>query len=525
MPGTNSCSLCGALLEEGTAGPVCAQCLHTRELEVTVAGPVAGVATAAGTAIRYFGDYEIQHEIARGGMGVVYRARQMTLNRPVAVKMLLAGTLADDAAIARFHTEAEAAANLRHPNIVAIHEIGVHEGHHYFSMDYIEGRSLADVIGGAPVAPIAAATYVKTMAEAIHFAHQRGTLHRDLKPSNVLVDVDGQPHITDFGLARIADRDHKITVTGAVLGTANYMSPEQAAGRHDEVGPASDVYSLGAILYELLTGQPPFQAGSVQATLVKVATEDPRAPRALNASIPSDLQTICLKCLEKSPVLRYASARELAEDVERFLKDEPIVARSSGRIRRARQWLKRHPLILAGILAILLLAMVAVAYGLWQQTQYLVWLSAHPGYERVAGPRIAYLERVRDVTGWLRNLLMLVLLVSLFKLRHLTNKSTTTSQILAWKRYLPVETAVVRDGASRKKSPISPWVLRLFEALAIVVLVAGFFQLKIMIDAWVWEGYGKFSGWTDPPFATYWSVYILLIVRRFRHPERRHFVP
>src|SRR5580704_7647962 len=209
--------------------------------------------------VAYFGDYELLEEIARGGMGVVYKARQMSLNRPVALKMILAGEWATPEARQRFRAEAEAAANLQHPNIVAIHEVGEHEGQQYFSMDFVVGKNLAELVRGDPLSAERAALYVKTIAEAVHFAHQRGILHRDLKPQNVLIDAEDRPRITDFGLAKRVDTDSGLTRTGDVLGSPSYMPPEQAESRPDQVGPQSDVYSLGAILYELLTGRPPFR--------------------------------------------------------------------------------------------------------------------------------------------------------------------------------------------------------------------------------------------------------------------------
>ncbi len=266
----------------------------------------------APTNIKYFGDYELIDEIARGGMGVVYKARQTSLNRIVAVKMILAGQLATEADIRRFHTEAEAAANLQHPNIVAIHEVGEHEDRRYFSMDYVEGQNLAALVREGPLPPSRAAELVKTIAEAIQYAHQRGILHRDLKPQNVLIDEHGRPHVTDFGLAKRQGADSDLTQTGAVMGSPSYMPPEQATGGHDQVGPQSDVYSLGAILYQLLTQKAPFLGETSLATLQKVVQEDPVPPSKHNPQTPPDLETICLKCLEKKPERRYSTARALA---------------------------------------------------------------------------------------------------------------------------------------------------------------------------------------------------------------------
>jgi serine/threonine protein kinase len=227
-------------------------------------------ATPPGTTVRSFGDYELLEEVARGGMGVVYKARQVSLGRVVAVKMILAGELAGEADVQRFHAEARLAAGLQHPNIVAVHEVGEHDGRHYFSMDYVEGKSLADLVREQPLPPARAARYVSQVAEAIHYAHCQGTLHRDLKPGNVLIDAADQPRVTDFGLARRLDRDARLTATGAVVGTPSYMPPEQAAGQGAALGPTADVYALGAVLYELITGRPPFRAATVMDTRLQV---------------------------------------------------------------------------------------------------------------------------------------------------------------------------------------------------------------------------------------------------------------
>jgi eukaryotic-like serine/threonine-protein kinase len=235
-------------------------------------------------------------------MGVVYRARQVSLGRVVAVKMILAGPMAGKKFVQRFRAEASAAAILQHPNIVAIHDVGVHEGRHYFSMDYVEGQNLAQLVGGQPLPPAQAARYVKSIAGAIHYAHERGILHRDLKPSNVLVEAaTDQPRITDFGLARRLDGDSSLTLTGQVLGSPNFMPPEQAGTTRGKVGRPSDVYALGGILYYLLTGRAPFQADSLEQVLSQVLNVEPVSPRLLNASVPRDLETILLKCLEKEP--------------------------------------------------------------------------------------------------------------------------------------------------------------------------------------------------------------------------------
>jgi tRNA A-37 threonylcarbamoyl transferase component Bud32 len=343
---------------------------------------------APGTRLGYVGDYELIEEIARGGMGVVYRARQASLKRIVAVKMIRSGELAGEAEVQRFRAEAEAAANLKHPNIVAIHEIGEHEGRHYFSMDFVAGQNLAQLAGGRPVPARQAAEWLKTIAEAVQFAHQRGVLHRDLKPQNILVDAEGRPHVTDFGLAKNLHADSGVTQTGAVMGSPGYMAPEQARGRNDLVGPASDVYSLGAVLYELLTGRAPFHGESPMETLHRVVNDEPPRLRSLNADAPVDLETICLKCLEKEPTRRYPTARALAEDVGRFLAGEPIQARPASVARRAVSWARRHPMLLAGVAALAVFALAGFTFYLAEENAWLRAKLATPDLERKpGGPR------------------------------------------------------------------------------------------------------------------------------------------
>ena len=301
-----------------------------------------------GDAIQYIGEYRILKEIARGGMGVVFKAKQRDLKRIVALKMILAGRLANEADVQRFHREAQAAARLKHPNIVPVHEVGEHEGHHYFAMDFIEGQSLAEVLRDEALSPDRAAAIIKTVAKAVNYAHQQGTLHRDLKPANVILDSQDQPHITDFGLAKFAEDEidgssNDLTATGQVLGTPSYMSPEQASGKPNLVGPASDIYSLGAVLYACLTGRAPFVADSQVDTLLQVMRNDPVAPRMLNPSIPKDLENICLKCLAKEPYRRYGTAEEFASDLDRYLRGHPVIARPVGRITKTVRWCGRNP--------------------------------------------------------------------------------------------------------------------------------------------------------------------------------------
>ena len=314
---------------------------------------------------RRFADYVLEEEIARGAMGVVYRARQVGLERTVALKMILAGRLASERDVKRFLAEAQAASRLQHRRIVPVHEVGVREGRHYFSMDYIEGRSLAELVSAGPVEPSDAARITSQVAEALQYAHEQGVVHRDVKPSNVLLGADGMPWVTDFGLAKALGEESGMTATGEAVGTPNYMSPEQAEGE-GEVGAASDVYGLGAVLYALLSGRPPFLSPTVLGTLRMVREREPIPLRVLEPAVPKDLETIVHKCLQKAPERRYASASELALDLERWIGGQPIVARPVGRLERAALWARRHPTVAALTAALILSALVGATAVTWQ---------------------------------------------------------------------------------------------------------------------------------------------------------------
>jgi serine/threonine-protein kinase len=307
-----------------------------------------------GARIRYFGDYEIRGELGRGGMGVVYEARQVSLNRPVALKMLRAGLLASDDDLRRFRNEAEAVALLDHPSIVPVHEVGEHDGQRYLSMKLVPGGSLLPLLPRYRDDPKTAARLAAELAEAVAHAHARGILHRDLKPANVLVDPEGHPHVTDFGLAKRVEADIELTQSGAILGTPAYMSPEQAEGRRGAITTATDVYGLGAVLYALLTGRAPFGGDSVVDTLDAVRHAVPEPPTRVNARVPRDLETICLKCLQKDPRRRYPTAQALADDLHAWLDSRPIAARRVGPAERAWLWCKRRPAVAALSAAVLL---------------------------------------------------------------------------------------------------------------------------------------------------------------------------
>jgi serine/threonine-protein kinase len=306
--------------------------------DVRAAGLALGLGATAPDPVlpsREFGDYELQEELGRGGMGVVWKAWQKSLGRTVALKMILRDR-ATPADLARFQVEATAAGNLSHPNIVPVYDAGVQDGRAYFSMRYVEGQTLARLMAGTPLRPRDAARYLALVGRAVQHAHERGVLHRDLKPSNILIDRDGQPLVTDFGLAKRVPAaggtagEAALTQSGAVLGTPSYMAPEQVSGSRGRTGPASDVYSLGVILYEMLTGRPPFQGATPVDTLLLVLEQDPVRPRLLNPKVDPDLELVCLKCLQKEPGLRYASAAELANDLEAFLAGEQMSVRSLG---------------------------------------------------------------------------------------------------------------------------------------------------------------------------------------------------
>jgi serine/threonine protein kinase/tetratricopeptide (TPR) repeat protein len=305
------------------------------------------------------GDYELLEEVGRGGQGVVFRARQKSLNRIVALKVIGLGQWATQAHLKRFRLEAEAAASLDHPCIVPIHEVGERDGQCYFSMKFVEGGQLDEVVRRAPMSIRQAVELIVKVARIVHYAHEHGILHRDIKPGNILLDAKGEPHLTDFGLARLVESESNVTHTLEVLGTPSYMAPEQAVGNNAAVSSHTDVYGLGAVLYQLLTGQPPFAGGTTYETIKLLLDTEPRQPRLLNPKIDRDLSTICLKCLEKDPKRRYSSALALAEDLERWLKHEPIQARRTGIFARGKKWVQRNPS--SALLAASLIALATAA--------------------------------------------------------------------------------------------------------------------------------------------------------------------
>jgi len=378
---------------EGRLFSMLTQPVHERQLigeEETLAASAASYPTAVGDHVQYFGEYELLEEIARGGMGVVYRARQIKLNRIVAVKMILSGQRAGDEELKRFRGEAEAAAALDHPGIVPIYEIGIHEDQHYFSMGFVSGESLQAQLRDGPLPPRRSAEICIKVAEAVAYAHAHGVIHRDLKPGNILIDRSGVPRVTDFGLAKRVDSDNQLTQTGQVLGTPAYMPPEQALGKTGDIGPPADIYALGAVLYAMLLGRPPFQAASPLETLRQVVDQDPVAPSKLNREVPKDLETICMICLQKKPDARFQSVQQFLEELNRYYRGEPIKSRPIGRVEHAARWCKRNPLV-ASVSAALVLALVV---GISSSTYFAIasGISARQASENAAEARLSQLE-------------------------------------------------------------------------------------------------------------------------------------
>jgi serine/threonine-protein kinase len=372
-------SMADAVAEQSTIFEAGAGADHAAAAEnVVIVAPSAGAFIPGSTPLpAAFGDYELVEEIGRGGMGCVYRAVQKSLGRTVAIKMLLRRDLAGPADLARFRSEAEAAAHLDHAGIVSIFEVGEHDGHPFYSMQYIEGTTLAKRLAEGPLPPREAAELLAKVAEAVQAAHARGVLHRDLKPSNILIDAAGEPRVSDFGLAKRLEAGDSVTHTGAILGTPCYMSPEQAAGSRGDVGPASDVWSLGAILYQMLTGRPPFQAASPMDTLLAVLEADPPLPRSIDPQVDRDLEMIALKSLQKPQDLRYASASGLAADLRAYLAGEPVAARRGGLADvAARLFRETHHAVVLENWGLLWMWHSVVILGLCVTTDVLAWRGA-----------------------------------------------------------------------------------------------------------------------------------------------------
>src|SRR5712692_2745470 len=359
------CAECGATVFADAPQGFCSVCLFRTGLASCDNENEEAFEPTIARMLKDFGDYELIEEIGRGGQGVVYRARQKSLNRIVALKMIGLAHWATEAHVKRFRMEAEAAAHLDDPCIVPIYEIGERDGACYFSMKLIEGGQLDKIIGSELMPVRKAAELTAKLARTLHYAHQHGVLHRDVKPGNILLDAKGEPHLTDFGLARLVETESTVTRTLEVLGTPSYMAPEQAAGNNTQLTSATDVYGVGAVFYQLLAGHPPFARGTTYETVRLVLETEPRQPRLWNPKVDRDLATICLKCLEKDPQRRYASELALAEDLERWLRHEPIRTRRTGVFTRGRKWVRRNPTTTVLVASLVALAGV-VGVMVWE---------------------------------------------------------------------------------------------------------------------------------------------------------------
>jgi serine/threonine protein kinase/Flp pilus assembly protein TadD len=397
------CRKCGAEIFADAPERLCTACLFETGLNLLAGESVAGVDDRGpddGVPLSHnkkksdrpktfadFGDYELLDEIGRGGQGVVYRARQKSLNRTVALKVIGLGHWATEAHLKRFRREAEAAASLEHPGIVPIYEVGEHDGSCYFSMKFVEGGQLDELIKHEPMSIRRAVELIAKVARTVHYAHEHSILHRDIKPGNILLDQEGGPHLTDFGLARLIETESTVTRTLEVLGTPSYMAPEQAVGNNAELTAATDVYGLGAVFYQLLTGHPPFAGGTTYETIKLLLDTEPRQPRLWNSKVDRDLSTICLKCLEKDSKRRYSSALALAEDLERWLSHEPILARRAGILTRSKKWAQRNP---TGTLLAASLVALAAAAG------WIVWKSEFIRHPLTTGVAVLPFENLSD---------------------------------------------------------------------------------------------------------------------------------
>jgi serine/threonine protein kinase/Tfp pilus assembly protein PilF len=379
---TTVCEKCGASIPADARQGVCPACLLESGLGLLEDESIAGVAdpghaedvragdrkktTQSVRMLGDFGDYQLLEEIGRGGQGVVYRAHQKSLNRTVALKVIGLGPWTTEAHLKRFQREAEAAASLEYPCIVPVYEVGERDGSCYFSMKFVEGGQLDQAVKRTPMSIRRAVELIAKLARTVHYAHEHGILHRDIKPGNILLDAQGEPLLTDFGLAGLMEAESTITHTLDVMGTPSYMAPEQAAGEHTKLSKATDIYGLGAVLYQLLTDHPPFAGGTTYETIRLLLNTEPRQPRLWNRKIDRELSTICLKCLEKDPKRRYSSALALAEDLEHWLKHEPILARRTGLFTRGRKWVRRNPST-AGLITLLVVLAAGSGVVVWNR--------------------------------------------------------------------------------------------------------------------------------------------------------------
>lgn len=388
MPGAASvtCAHCQSPIPPGAPPGQCVHCLLQLADSVLSSDPDQAFTLQTG---RLLGDYELHEELGRGGMGVVFRARRRSLDQGVALKLLTGGQFASEADIFRFHHEAEAAAQLDHPHIVRIYDVGEAEGQHYYAMALIEGPSLDRQLPRYASDPKATVQLLTQLARALQHAHERGVLHRDLKPANILLDAAGEPYLTDFGLARRLNLERSLTLTGRLVGTPAYLSPEQITGDPKSVTVASDLFSLGIVFYQLLTGKHPFAANNDLEILERIRHDDPIPPRRLNPALDRDLETLCLKCLEKNPAKRYATAAALADDRDRWQRHEPVEARPASRMERSAKWIRRHPVRTA--------IATALAMALVTPTVVATWFILRLNHARGHHP----VERIHGNQAWL----------------------------------------------------------------------------------------------------------------------------
>lgn len=449
---------------------------------------------------RVFGDYELLEEISRGSMGVVWKARQRSLNRIVALKAISAGVLATSEDVARFRSEAETVARIKHPNIISIYEIGEHEGSHFFSMDFVEGRSLDSLVHERPQPPREAAALMRTVAEAVHFMHQHGVMHRDIKPLNIMLDRWGRPMLLDFGLAKHLSDDRRLTQSGVVMGSPCYMAPEQAERGEDCGGPRTEVHALGATLYELLTGTVPYTGDTAEETLMNVVRCQPKAPSEHVPSIPRDLETIVLKCLEKSPARRYASAQELAEDLDRFLSGVPVIAQRAKLGRRALTWLEQHPWTLVWTGLAICSVLFGVVFGLWQQTRCLA-ARLNPGAPDAGPPLGEWLK----LTGFEFFAIMCAMILCGALIRASAYGLRLMEIVLKPELMTP-----------QARRPVPGWVLKLSICVALLGGAQGVRSFMGFIENGVWHQAWQWEQITLETYAlSMWSVGLLGMVWRF----------
>ncbi len=450
---------------------------------------------------RIFGDYELLNEISRGSMGVVWKARQLSLNRIVALKAVSAGVLATTEDVARFRAEAETVAGIRHPNVVSIYEIGEHEGVQFFSMDYVEGRTLESMVQAAPLAPREAARILRTVAEAVHFMHMHDVMHRDIKPLNIIMDNWGRPVLLDFGIARDLSSKSRLTQTGVVMGSPCYMAPEQAERTSENIGPHTEVHALGVTLYQLITGAVPYSGTTAEETLMNVVRWTPKPPTELVPTIPYDLETIVLKCLEKSPPRRYTTAQDLADDLDRFLNGLPVLARRAKLGRRVLTWLEQHPWTLFWTTYTTTNVFFAAAFGLWEKTLYLS--------SKLTQHTAAAIEPPLGV--WTR-------LTGFEFFSAMVGMVLCSVMIRAAAYGLRITDAIVRPDmmTTRSRRAVPGYVLKLSVFVALVGGVQGMRSFMGFIEIGIWKQTWR---WEQLVLETYalamWSVGLLGMVWRF----------